>query len=100
MAVSEEQIIVVLIILLVFYFHQGAMGQPARRRRQVRRRPSASSGSGCGCQRESFSLSKKPFEADGTYLHRNPFDNIDYQTPTFHLYPAETQMIAPQGLTG
>ena len=33
---------------------------------------------------EGFSLDKKPFEAEWTLLHRNPFDDVDYQTPEFH----------------
>lgn len=36
------------------------------------------------CCQEPFTLSKKPFEVDNSLLHRNPFDDIDYQTPVFH----------------
>lgn len=36
------------------------------------------------CCQEPFSLSKKPFEVENSLLNRNPFDDIDYQTPVFH----------------
>ncbi len=32
---------------------------------------------------EGFSLSRKPMEHDWDRLHRNPFDEVDYQTPRF-----------------
>lgn len=32
---------------------------------------------------ESFSLSNKPMSAENSLLNRNPFDDIDYITPTF-----------------
>jgi hypothetical protein len=34
---------------------------------------------------EGFSLSTKPFEEDNTLLLRNPFDDVDYQTPNFYV---------------
>jgi hypothetical protein len=34
-------------------------------------------------RRERFSLSNKPMEHDNSLLHRNPYDDIDYVTPTF-----------------
>jgi hypothetical protein len=39
----------------------------------------------CG-KNEYFSLSKKPMETEGNLLNRNPFDDIDYITPTFTMY--------------
>jgi hypothetical protein len=33
--------------------------------------------------RDGFSLSKKPMETEWNLLNHNPFDNIDYDTPTF-----------------
>lgn len=36
------------------------------------------------CVLESFSPSTKPFEADNTLMNRNPFDDVDYQTPRFY----------------
>ena len=41
---------------------------------------------------EAFSLSNKPFEAEWTRLHENPFDNVDYHTPEFHMIPWESQL--------
>ena len=35
------------------------------------------------CKKEYFSMSNKPMEHDWSLLHMNPFDNIDYQTPTY-----------------
>ena len=37
----------------------------------------------CMCQKEGFSLSKKPMEHDNHMVMENPFDNIDYITPVF-----------------
>lgn len=38
----------------------------------------------CNCKsRESFSLSNKPMATENSMLNRNPFDDIDYITPTF-----------------
>lgn len=40
----------------------------------------------CGASqniRDGFSPSTKPFEADWTMFNRNPFDDVDYQVPSF-----------------
>ena len=39
--------------------------------------------SNCLSCNEGFSLSKKPVMMDDNLLHRNPYDDIDYITPTF-----------------
>jgi hypothetical protein len=39
----------------------------------------------CNARRkDGFSLSKKPMEEDNSLLHRNPFDDVDYQTPMYY----------------
>ncbi len=35
-------------------------------------------------KKERFSLSQKPMETEWSLLNHNPYDNIDYQTPTFY----------------
>ncbi len=36
-----------------------------------------------GCGKSYFSMSKQPMHTENDLLHNSPFDNIDYQTPTF-----------------
>ena len=36
-------------------------------------------------KREGFSLSNRPMETENSMLHRNPYDHIDYITPTFKM---------------
>lgn len=38
---------------------------------------------GCCSRNEFFSPSKKSFEPDGSLYNINPYDDIDYITPTF-----------------
>lgn len=35
-------------------------------------------------KKDGFSLSRKPMETDWSLLHRNPFDDMDYQTPIYY----------------
>ena len=37
-----------------------------------------------GCNKDYFTLSRKPFEEDWSLLNMNPFDNMDYETPTMY----------------